>query len=72
MKGFVLRMAIGTPIFSVLLGLLTGNPHWYWNIPLGVGFGILGGLILWWPTQKLVDWLDRRDDHPRETRRERS
>ncbi len=58
---FVVLMAVMTPAQAVLFGLLTGNPNWPWNIPLGLAVGYCAGVVLWLPLRRFQQWMDKKD-----------
>lgn len=60
-RTFVLMLTLLTPVQAVVLGLLTDNPNWPWNIPFGLALGYVAGLLLWPLVHRLQVWLDKKD-----------
>lgn len=60
-KRFVITQMIWTPLFAAFFALVTGNPDWWWNIPLGLLVGLVGGVLLWPVVRRLQSWLDGKD-----------
>jgi hypothetical protein len=50
---FVLWHGVAVTLISLIAAMVTEDPNWYWNIPLGMAAGSAWGLLAWPVYRKL-------------------